>query len=286
MTQRDGQDMARLNEQRILKALHKYGWLRTRDIAALLWMRGRPKRPGEFLPELIELTASALRMAQRSVARLRTQHSVISAKGPDGSVLYALSEAGARALLAQGIPARSGKDQLRRVSLSYYHHRRLANELAIVATLQGYRVATEYEIAKGQWFGGKAGILGKIPDVLVRDGKNVGWVEVERSRRNRPDYDKLLTWLMTIRKSHTTGATALAPLPGDMQLSRVLFACNRAFVDKLRDDLARRGWPVADQRNYLAEIPLLYVSEAKFIVKSGIDRGAAEHSDGEMDSMG
>lgn len=279
MTRRDGQEVARLNEQRILKALHKHGWLRTRDIAALLWMRGLPKRSGGYWPEPILVGTSALRMAQRTLARLRKQRDVIVGQGPDGSVLYALSEAGARTTLrAQGIPARSGKDQLRRVSLSYYHHRRLANELSIVATRQGYRVATEYEIATGQWFGGKTGVLGKMPDVVVRDGKQIWWVEVERSRRNRRDYEKLLAWLLALRKLHKPGNTTFATLAGDVLLQQVVFVCSTAFIAKLREDLAARGWPAEQQASHLVGLPLLYVSEAKFILKSSIDQGPSEHN--------
>lgn len=63
MTQRDGQEVARLNEQRILKALHKFSWLRTRDIAALFWVRGQPKRSGGYWPEPILVGTSALRSA-------------------------------------------------------------------------------------------------------------------------------------------------------------------------------------------------------------------------------
>lgn len=214
-------------------------------------------------------------MAQRSLARLRKQRCVITGQGTDGSVLYALSEAGARTLKMLGIPARSGKDQLRRVSMSHYHHRRLANELAIVASLQGYRVATEYEIATGTWFGGKTGVLGKMPDVVVRDGKQMWWVEVERSRRNRRDYDKLLAWLLALRKLHKPGNTTFAELPGDVLLQQVVFVCSKAFIAKLSDDLAARGWPAAQQCGHIVGVPLLYVSEAKFILKSGIDRGAA-----------
>jgi hypothetical protein len=192
MSNRDGQVLARNNELRVLKALHKHGWLRTRDLAALLWMRmgNRGATAPQFEPLLIE--SSALRMAQRTLARLRKAHKVIHMQAPDGSLIYGLAEAGARQLVGLGIPAKSGKDQVRRVSLSHYHHRRLANELAILAQLQGYRVASETEIAAGIWLGGQQGVAGKKPDVLARDGKRVWWLEVERSRRNQRDYAKLL----------------------------------------------------------------------------------------------
>ena len=38
MANTDGRVAARDNELRVLRALHRFGWLRTRDIAALVWL--------------------------------------------------------------------------------------------------------------------------------------------------------------------------------------------------------------------------------------------------------
>lgn len=197
MTKIDGQLLAQRNDMKLLKALHKFGWLRTRDIAALIWMTLRKvKLEPQFTS--LTITPTSLRMAQRTLARLRRDHKVIRITAPDGSWIYGLAEAGACQLVNLEIPAKSGKDQVRRVSMSYYHHRRLANEIAILAKLQGYRVNSELEISSGNWLGGIDGILRKKADVLIRDGKQVWWIEVERSRRNRCDYAKLLNWLNTL----------------------------------------------------------------------------------------
>lgn len=262
---RDGREMARQNELRVLKALHKFGWLRTRDLAAMLWMPNM-RRVGNFQPTAIEVSISALRMAQRTLARLRRDHKVIWLRAPDGSTIYGLSEAGARQLVGLGIPAKSGKDQVRRGSLSQYHHRRLANEVAILAMLQGYRVATEYEISSGLWLGGVEGVHGKKPDVIVRDGRSVWWVEVERSRRNAKDLGRLQSFLKTLWPPGQH-VSALAELPDGHQLMKIVFICDGAFIDRVTADLKRAGWTEEQLRHRISPTRLLYVTEAKFLVK-------------------
>jgi len=264
---RDGREIARQNELRVMKALHKFGWLRTRDVAALLWMKSRAKPLGDFVPTPIVVTASAMRMAQRTLLRLRNDRKVIWIQAPDGSTIYGLAEAGARQLISLDIPAKSAKDSVRRVSMSHYHHRRIANEIAIVAQLQGYRAASEAEIAAGVWLGGMKGIQGKKPDVVVRDGKNVWWVEVERSRRNANDYVKLLAWLKGLWQTGSH-AMALAELPDGHILMKVQFVCDGAFIDRLEADLQKIGWSETQIKHRISQMRLLYVSQAKFLLKS------------------
>lgn len=266
MANRDGRDVARANELRVLKALHKHGWLRTRDLAALLWSKTGAKRSQGFVPQPIVVTSSALCMAQRTLARLRRDRKVIHIQAPDGSLIYGLSEAGARQLVGLGIPAKSGKDQLRRISLSHYHHRRLANETAIVATLQGYRVVSEAEIAAGLWFAGTDGIKGKRPDVVIREGNSVWLVEVERSRRNQKDYGKLLNWLTGLWPSDGRSREAW-DLPGGYVLKQIVFVCESAFTHRLIADLRKRGWGDTQISSRILITQLLYVSEAKFVLK-------------------
>ena len=264
---RDGREIARQNELRVMKALHKFGWLRTRDVAVLLWMKSRAKPLGDFVPTPIVVTASAMRMAQRTLLRLRNDRKVIWIQAPDGSTIYGLAEAGARQLISLDIPAKSAKDSVRRVSMSHYHHRRIANEIAIVAQLQGYRAASEAEIAAGVWLGGMKGIQGKKPDVVVRDGKNVWWVEVERSRRNANDYVKLLAWLKGLWQTGSH-AMALAELPDGHILMKVQFVCDGAFIDRLEADLQKIGWSETQIKHRISQMRLLYVSQAKFLLKS------------------
>jgi len=241
MSKKDGRQSARENEARVLRALHRFGWLRTRDLAALCWRRwaSRPSGTPGVGPTLP--TASALRMAQRTVRRLRDARLVISGDAPDGSVIYALSEGGARALKDAGLAAISGKDLVRGFSSSHYQHRCIANSIAITGIVQGFRAATEREIAQGLWMGGEAGIEGKRPDVLLRGGNVVHFVEVERSRKNAKDYIALLTWLgKVLQDSSRRDGPRLLP-PG-MAWGRVFFICTSAFEAKLRRDLASSGW--------------------------------------------
>ncbi len=262
MATKDGREIARDNEVRLLKSLHKFGWLRARDLAALHWMPSRTGRGPGFVIEAITISPSALRMAQRTLARLRRDRMAIHMQAPDGSQIYGLAEAGARRLAELGIPAKSGKDQVRRVSMSHFHHRRVANEIAIIAALQGCRVSSEMEISAGQWFAGAEGIRGKRPDVAVRFGKDVWLVEVERSRRNEKDYAKLLGWLVNLWSSGNS-----VELSGGHRLQQVVFVCDGAFANRLVADLARLGWSEEQITMRVTLCKLLYVTEATFINK-------------------
>jgi len=223
---------------RVLRALHRFGWLRTRDLAALVFSRwaSRPATSPSLAP--IVATGSGIRMAQRTSRRLKEARLVLSTLGPDGSTLYALAEAGTRALQAIGIEAASGKDAVRGISPAYYQHRCIANEVAIAGIVQGLRVSTEREIARGHWAGGETGISGKKPDVLWRDRDAWTWVEVQRSRHNARDYALLLAWLAAM-------AAAMARPGGQIAagatLHRIVFVCTAAFEAKLRRDLIAKG---------------------------------------------
>lgn len=155
---------------------------------------------------------------------------------------------------------------MRRVSLSYYHHRRIANEIAILASRQGYRVASEREIAMGQWFGGKEGVADKLPDAIARDGRDIYWVEVERSRRNKKDEDALRSALVKLWSDvrHPLDTPAL---PGGYKLKRVIFICETAFIDRLMTDLEALGWTKEAIEHRILSVPLLYVTEGKFLLK-------------------
>ena len=238
---KDGRLIARQNEQRCLRALHRFGWLRTRDLAALCWQHwaSRPSGPPGLGPT--QPTGSAVRMAQRTLCRLRDARLVIAGQGPDGAVIYALSEGGARVVKEAGIAASSGKDLVRGFSSAHYRHRCISNQLAISGMAQGFRVSTEREVAQGLWLGGGIGIEGKRPDVLLRSRNQVWWVEVERSRKNAPEYKALLRWLTKVLHDSTRrdGSRLLGP---GYVWGRVIFVCAPAFATKLRRDLQALGW--------------------------------------------
>lgn len=240
---RDGRAVAQDNEARILRALQRFGWLRTRDLAVLVWQRwaARPPTSGPSLRPAVA-TVTGLRMAQRTLKRMRERRLVLQANTPDGSVIYALAEGGARLLQQTGLPATTGKDLLRTFSASYYRHRCIANEVAIGAIMEGFRAATEREIAQGLWLGGQKGFAGKRPDVLARgSGGAIWWVEVERSRKNASDYAHLLVWLSAIRQD-AFRATGSKLLDEGLRWAKIIFICTMPFRTKLCQDLIAAGW--------------------------------------------
>lgn len=256
MTRIDGRAIARENEHRILRALNRFGWLRTRDLAALTLTRWAGKAPAVASLAAPTATASALRMAQRTLRRMRNARLVLQSDGPDGSVIYAVSEGGARLLAGLGFPASSGKDLVRNFSAAYFRHRCIANELAIAGLVQGLRVSTEREIARGMWAGGEVGIAGKRPDALWRDGRRWTWIEVERSRRNARDYTQLIAWLAHLRTIFRPGNGAQI-LPGAI-LTRVVFICTPAFQAKLTRDLLEKYFQQGELEGLISFETLLY----------------------------
>jgi hypothetical protein len=237
----DGRALARKNELNILRALHRFGWLRSRDLAVLVWSswRSQPPKAG---PSLVPLTpnASSLRMAQRTIRRMKSRRLLLSAQAPDGGVLYGLAESGARLLQRQGVPAKSGKDLVRRYSSQHYLHRCVANEVAIGGIVEGYRVATEREIAQGLWLGGSAGVKGKRPDVLLRDGNRAYWIEVERSSRNISGAQQLRAWVSAVAGSGNSWQPP--PLTNGVELAKIVFISTPAFANRLKQDLKHLGW--------------------------------------------
>lgn len=246
MANKDGRLIARGRETQVLRSLARFGWLRTRDIAALCWNRWLPKPMALLDLAAVNATKSGLRMAQRTLKRLRLQHKVISSQAPDGSIVYALAEAGARVLQEAGGDAASGKDLVRGFSAAFFRHRCIANEVAIAAINQGFRVSTEREIAKGLWLGGEAGIFGKRPDVVIRDGKRVTFCEVEKSRKKQAEYQALVRWLSRLLQlqQKSGGQAQLSP---EVCLERVVFICTQGFRTKLMRDLDASGWSQAQQ---------------------------------------
>lgn len=267
MAKPNGPEIANRNEMEVLKALHRFSWLRTRDIASLIWSKKRKRGKGLDLSPLI-VSESAMRMAQKTLARLREKKQVNSMRVPDMSVVYGLAEGGARRLRNHGFQnVVNGEDALRRISLSFYHHRRIANEVAILGIIQGFNVITEYEVASGKWFGGNAGIHSKKPDVLVQDENGLWiWIEVERSRRNAKDYQRLMDFLKASwppgKNIWTTSQMSQAE-----KMLRVCFICEPYFIEKVLADLKQTGWQNDIVKHRIASVALPYITEARFIVR-------------------
>jgi hypothetical protein len=180
-------------------------------------------------------------MAQRTLRRLVDARQVLRGQGPDGSVIYALSEAGARRLQHAGIAATTGKDLVRAFSSAHFRHRTIANMVAIRALLTGYKVTTERELSQGKSPVGE-GIAGKKPDVLLRgaDGR-AWWCEVERSRKKAADYAKLLKWLDAVA-ADAANASGSKLLSNGLKWGKVIFVCTPEFRAKLMRDLMAAGW--------------------------------------------
>lgn len=180
-------------------------------------------------------------MWHRTLRRLRDKRQVLSSQAPDGSIIYALAEAGARALQQIGVAALSGKDLMRSFSAAHFRHRCISNEITISAIVAGYRASTEREISQGHWLGGEQGIKGKKPDVLIRAGDEVWWIEVEKSRKNSKDYAGLLKWLAEAAQD-ALRSPAPVLLGEKVRWGKVVFICTPAFRAKLTRDLTAAGW--------------------------------------------
>jgi hypothetical protein len=197
-------------------------------------------------------------MSQRTLRRLREARKVLHGSGPDGSVIYGLAQAGARTLSARGFSAASAKDVTRPISPGYFLHRSIANQIAISAIVEGFRVSTEMETARGLWVGGRQGIAGKIPDVLIQATGTAWWVEVEHHRKNKKDYVRLVAWLGAVRRDQLESPTASRLLGKRLRWGRVIFVCTDAFRRKLLQDLAAAGWRPTDIEALLTFSTQLY----------------------------
>lgn len=186
----DGRITATQNELDILAYIERFGWLRSRDLAALIW--GDSKS-----------TESAMSMAQRTLKRLKESGQILHRIAPDGATVYALAIPGVKRLGEErGIDARSGKDLIR--ELGNYSHRCLANTFSINQINAGQRVWTEREIQTNQ--APIRAIKNKIPDGLVdvtspldADGTLIlAWGEIERGYKKKSDFNKMMRFAFEI----------------------------------------------------------------------------------------
>lgn len=179
------------NEEVVLRALHKYGFLLGRQISALGW-------PGSSTP----------RQAQRTLDNLRTRHLVLRQYTPAGAAAYCLTATGATHIRgAFGLDAAPGANLLKRL-FHHHEHRAVANDVCIWWQLSGRGTFnTEHEIASGKAVVSKVPALpgevkGKIPDALLMrpSVKKVGatevfWVEAESKRKKVPEMTHMISML-------------------------------------------------------------------------------------------
>lgn len=255
--QRDGRDIAVSTQTEVLRLLHRFGWLRTKDLANVTG-QSMPKATPKDGPALQSPPPNRadIRRIQRHLAHLREQRLILSTQAPNGSIIYALSERGARALQGLGVHASSGKDLLRSYHAAFFLHRNIANEIAIAAMRQGLRVSTEREIAQGKWLGGTDGIHGKRPDVFIRSGSDCWSCEVERSHKNATDHAHMLRYLCATWASVRIGEPA--KIDEGHRLRKVVFICTSGFAKKLSKDLLARGWTPSEMAARLVFETSLY----------------------------
>jgi hypothetical protein len=195
----DNRIKSRLNQEKVLKALHRFGWLPVRQVHQACW-------PTEATP----------RNAQRYLAQLLELKQITFKDGPDGSRVFALTSLGAKRLRTElGIEASHDVDFARRGMPSYYH-RCLANDVGLWwSRLHGESAGyyTEHEIVTGRAPVSSApkymsDPLGKVPDALLTLKRPVtpenpytqwlAWVEVEFSDKPRAEHAHMVQALCDV----------------------------------------------------------------------------------------
>lgn len=258
---RDGREVGIGRQTDILRLLHRFGWLRTFDLACAT-SKVVQKAANKSGPSLAPPSCSPadIRRTQRHVATLRERRLILATQAPNGSWIYALSQKGARALQGLGLPSSTGKDLLRNYHAAFFLHRCIANELGIGGLQEGFKISTEREIAQGRWLGGTDGVIGKKPDVVLRNGSDVWFVEVERSHKNRTDYDFLVQFLLKCWRNIRVG-DAVA-IDGNHRLRQVVFICTAGFEKKLSQDLFAKCWTPDELRSRVRFETSLYSFKA------------------------
>lgn len=159
----------KLNDRDGLDWVHRFGWLRTFELGALLW------------PDTNEQsrTRQANRLARSWIERGLVLERVL----PEGSGrALVLATGGVRLLSEYGVEANTGKDIGKLIDGQWlppltWRHDLLATGVLIDLYLRGYEVLPEAHIRR------HAGNLVKIPDGLAIKNKTVVWLEVESARK-------------------------------------------------------------------------------------------------------
>lgn len=159
------------NTLAILTFIHRFGWLTSRMLAALVWPTAK----------------QAPAMARRAVRALAEQKLLLKRALPEGGDCYTLSAAGARWLNErEGVTAKSGTS----LQLGNPVHRACSNWYLISRLLAGDAIWTEYEIQTGR--APVANVSGKVPDGLIDTPFGLIWVEVENAWKSRAERSKVV----------------------------------------------------------------------------------------------
>lgn len=195
-TEIDGRLIAEANELRLLRALHRFGWLTARQIARLLWPGQRQGR----------------RMAQRTLRRLGEQGLILPRRLPYGVIGYVLGAGGARVLRARDATqthVRGGRD----LKLKHPYHRAIANDYLIDKALEldacigdeTVGIWTEHEIQRGLAPSPEAYPEGKkfVPDGMWYQGPMTSWIEIENAAKSRRRKDEILTFANAVLSTNS-----------------------------------------------------------------------------------
>lgn len=175
---RDGREIAAEHDAQVLHWLARFGWLSARQVARLVWPAG----------------SQGQRMAQRALRRLTDAGAVLRRPLPSGGVAYVIGQRGARQLRELGDEAVSGRG-FRDLKFKAPVHRAIANDVAIDHLREpSLDVYTEAEIQRGvapKLFLPHQGHE-RVPDLLVGQGGQYEWFEVEHAPKPRHRLDSLV----------------------------------------------------------------------------------------------
>jgi hypothetical protein len=151
--------------QALLLWLHRFGWLSSRMVAALVFPSASQSWP----------------LARRLLKKMLTDKLILARPLPQGGDVYLLSVKGARLLNeTTGASATSGQSQVTGNAI----HRACGNWFLIAQVQAGLDIWTEHEIASGR--APIQTLNGKMPDALVvHECGLLTWVEVENAWKNR-----------------------------------------------------------------------------------------------------
>lgn len=184
-----GRETARRNELKCLQAIAQYGHLRISDLARSVWPTARY---GE-------------QVARRTVDRLIERGLLLARRNATGfSKSLCLTRVGAAWLDARGVEAQHGTD-LSSIAGATFFHRTLSNLHLISRQVEGFHVASEYQILRRKTpfpIDGLVKVLRKLPDGVYWQRGGLGHAagnahgvflaEVEASSKALPELERCL----------------------------------------------------------------------------------------------
>lgn len=149
----------------LLVWLHRFGWLTSRMVAALVWPTASQSWP----------------MARRTLKKMLADKLILARSLPQGGDVYLISVKGARLLQdATGVKAKGGQG----LAIGNSIHRACGNWHLITQVQAGLDIWTEHEIASG--LAPVHSVNGKVFDgLVVHDGGLVTACEIESAWKNR-----------------------------------------------------------------------------------------------------